>query len=813
MRSGERRQQLGGAATSSAATSSAVAGGAGVRDDVVAGSVAARGTGARSSAFGGHGTNLRCRRQKLLTRRRLLFTGWIALVAFCGSLQPAYAYIDPATTSYIIQIVSGLIITLSVACGVFFRRLQMFLVTSRARLAALWVRLTSKKHRQLRQLRRSRRSEEGRPAAATPRERAAATPGVATQERIGATPGTSARERAIAAAWERVGMSPVTRQVSGRTAPNTGPHKGAGTPPPSKREFLFAETRRFRTRLGMAALLAAAIAFSFIFFGICDLFITNRSTLPYYLTDVLGIVVLESLIVFAVLTLVLVICRGRFFDYLLSFFFGLLVMLYIQGNWMNIDLGQLTGNAIPWEWYLNYALLNSAICVLIMLIPFVLRFLSARIWQAAMVFVPALLIVMQLVSLLTSFSTSGALNTPSPQETYLSDKGLYEVSVKHNIIVFILDRLDDRYIEQVLLETPDFFAGQLDGFTRYTNNLSTHSRTYPAIINILTGANYHFERPSASFAHDAYQQGRFLPTLHQQGYTNYVYTERNSGYFDGNELAGRADNVETGRLVVDAPAALRKLTILSFYRYVPHVMKPSFWLSTDTFYDDASYRGEHALYQIDDAAFMANLKQQQLKISDDLAGGAFHFIHLQGSHPPFTLYEDGTRARGQSSSVTIQTRAALRIVFEYLEQLKQLGLYEDASVVITGDHGYPSEGYTSDWHSLEETVFTGLFYKPSGSSVAPLAVSDAPTNCDSLRSTVLDQAGVDKTVRATDATLAAPTYSECTPATVPTRDFYFRVGEAGLIDYSLEQFAVSPEARNFANWKLVKVWPIQYWQY
>ena len=39
---------------------------------------------------------------------------------------PAYAYIDPATTSYLIQLVAGLFITCGVVVGVFWKKIRLF---------------------------------------------------------------------------------------------------------------------------------------------------------------------------------------------------------------------------------------------------------------------------------------------------------------------------------------------------------------------------------------------------------------------------------------------------------------------------------------------------------------------------------------------------------------------------------------------------------------------------------------------------------------------------------------------------------------
>ena len=42
------------------------------------------------------------------------------------NLPGIFAYIDPATTSYIIQIVSGIVISCGVAAGIFRKRIQIF---------------------------------------------------------------------------------------------------------------------------------------------------------------------------------------------------------------------------------------------------------------------------------------------------------------------------------------------------------------------------------------------------------------------------------------------------------------------------------------------------------------------------------------------------------------------------------------------------------------------------------------------------------------------------------------------------------------
>ena len=70
----------------------------------------------------------------------ILFT-----VLFLARSRPVHAYIDPATTTYLIQIVSALVITLGVTVGIFFNRIRLFFLNIRVGLGRLWIGLFTKK--------------------------------------------------------------------------------------------------------------------------------------------------------------------------------------------------------------------------------------------------------------------------------------------------------------------------------------------------------------------------------------------------------------------------------------------------------------------------------------------------------------------------------------------------------------------------------------------------------------------------------------------------------------------------------------------
>lgn len=676
---------------------------------------------------------------------RVSYLGFLVAVLYFGFPTTAWAYIDPATTSYIIQIISGLVISLSVAFGVFASRLQMGAVTLKARAEAFWMRIRNKRYRQL-----------YAKAKAQEKERKKAAKKLEPREPLG--------------------------------------------------EYLFGDTRRLRLRALIAALLAAGFSFSFVFFGILDILITNQDAMPYPVTLVFSTVALLALAAFAVLFVLLLALRGRVFTGVASVVLACTLVLYLQGNFMNGSLGQLTGDWLDLSQMMPDVVINTLICVIIFSIPFLAWRFAPKAHQTLLIFIPSLLIGMQLIALVTSLSTTGILEEKVLPQTFLSEEGLYEVAPENNVIVILLDRLDQRYIDELLGEEPHYFDSSFDGFTRYTNNMATTSRTFPSVVNMLTGYTYDFDVPAEDYMKDAWSNAEFLPALRDAGMRSDIYTEYNYAYLDGEYLSGAADNLDLGLPAVDA-AAVENLAVISCYRYLPYLLKPYFWISTNLIQDDVVYQGEHDVrYEPDDHVFYDVLTTTGLTINEGLNGN-FKFIHLDGIHPPFNTDYDFNVVSREESNEYLQTRFAFALVLEYLERLKELGLYEDSTIIITGDHGYTVDlDYLGDFSDLSEAQTTGLFVKLSGEHATPLRTSTAPVSSDQLRATVWEQAGL-------NSSEIGSTYDQVDEdsSEVLRRTFAFQVGLSGSQDKYLQYFEVRGDANDFSNWQEVKKTPMLYY--
>ena len=115
---------------------------------------------------------------------------------------------------------------------------------------------------------------------------------------------------------------------------------------------------------------------------------------------------------------------------------------------------------------------------------------------------------------------------------------------------------------------------------------------------------------------------------------------------------------------------------------------------------------------------------------------------MLGSHYPFNYDEEVNDLGQDNSDVFKQSQGAIHIVSEYVRQLKELGVYDDTTIIITADHGY----WTITEEPIKETSTPIMFIKPAQSAeldAQPIRVDEKPVSHLDLQATVLDAMGLD----------------------------------------------------------------------
>ena len=561
---------------------------------------------------------------------------------------------------------------------------------------------------------------------------------------------------------------------------------------------LWKDDRSYGKRLLLSGAVMLAFCFTFIFFGPLELVAFSGGSLVFTYHDVIWPLLGLMLLVLAVCTPVLALLRGRLFNYALCLIISTVLSGYLQALLLNGQLGLLTGDSISWTDHAGGMLLDLLVWALVLAAFLFVMYLYRKLWKRLVAGVSLVLVIVQLVP--TVAILCGAYEqtqTDSISGYHLSDEGFYEFSSGDNVFVFVLDRLDYDYIEKALAKDPDLLDG-LDGFTSYTNAISGYARTRPALIHMLTGADeLTYQLPASQYYTDAWTYGDrdLLGDLQDAGYSIEMYSNIRNLFSDPELALEYVDNVSNGYGGMDTGTTLKKLMQLSAYRYAPTALKPFFWADTN-YYNEGIYEADaYSAYQFDDAAYALGFTSSTAERS----GKTFKLYHFYGSHAPYSMNADGT-ASEEPTTVEAQTIGSFVNLLKLFDRMKELGIYENATIIITGDHG----AAVSDTKPLQKATRVGLFYKPAGSAGTPLVESSAPVTTAQVAATVVKAAGADYSAygRALD---------EVGEDEVITRFYYKTVCDPETFaETSMCIYEVTGDASDFANWVLVETVQIPY---
>lgn len=541
-------------------------------------------------------------------------------------------------------------------------------------------------------------------------------------------------------------------------------------------------------KAGVAALVMAAAAVTLVFFGPFESLAFAGNAMRYDHRDVWLPLFLASLGVFAAGTFLLPLLKGRAFRYTVTGIFALTLCGYLQSVFMNGGLGLLDGNSLDLP--VGRILLNTGVWIAVFIGCFAVQQLSRPVWRGLLRYGALALAVMQLTSVV-SIALRPTPAVASTEGLFLTEEGMYQFSSSENIFVFVLDRLDYTYIEGVLKKDPAYFD-RLDGFVSYTNAISAYGRTQPALNHLLTGSETAYTVAKQDFYADSWhEEGKaILEDMDRLAYSTELYTNIRYLFSDPEYALRYADNA-SGQQQVAAGRVLPKLLRLGAYRWAPLALKKSLWTDTN-FYNTGVLRENSApAYEFDDSRYGPGF----LEATADREEKNFKFYHFYGSHSPCHMKADGTYSEAETT-VTEQTQGIFLHLFNAFDRMKELGIYEDATIVITADHGSAYK----DSAPVQKPVTIGLFYKPSGAAGTPLRQSAAPVCTDQIPATLLKEAGL------ADYSAYGPALDEIPEDAQIVRYYYKSVSETTKWhEVSVYKYAVTGDAKDFSNWKVVEI--------
>lgn len=556
-----------------------------------------------------------------------------------------------------------------------------------------------------------------------------------------------------------------------------------------KAKALWADKRTYVNRLLLTGAVMLAACFTFIFFGPLEMVAFGVKSLVFTYKDVFWLLLLTAITVFVVGTLVISLLRGKLYNNVISICFSLTVGGYLQATFFNGSVGALTGDTVAWAKMKPEMMLSIFAWLTVIVLVFAISYFHRSLWKKMVIGFSSMLVLMQFVPLVGILA--GAFEDaqiPEGTEYYLSTEGFAEYSANENVFVFVLDHMDYEYIEVC---TPDVFEG-FEGFTGYTDAVSMFGRTKPSVCNILTGYSENaYQVSNAEFMNKAWdaEGDNVFHVLQEKGYSIELYGVMGDLFASPETAMQYTSNIEQKEGGTIVPGMmLKKLLYLSVYRYAPMCIKPFFWEYTH-FYNDGVYitGNQHERYPSNDIITCGALSEATAERQQN----SFKMYHLTGSHPPFTLNRNG-EDNGYPTDEYAQTVGCLTLMKNVLNQMKALGIYENATIIITADHG---EAHKM-WQEPFQGVQIAFFYKPSGSSETPLVWSDAQVSTCNIPATIAQAVGADPSQFGTAL--------ENIGNETVDRTFYRVYGNENGSDKELylDRYTISGNAKDFSNWKL-----------
>lgn len=453
------------------------------------------------------------------------------------------------------------------------------------------------------------------------------------------------------------------------------------------------------------------LSFTFFFFGPLELILSNRRDFWFEIPKVLPTFILFTALFFVVLSVISLCASTKISIILFTLTFSTALLLYIEGNYLLQNYGVMDGQAIDWSSFNVSSIIDAGIWIIIIgIIVLAAKFKWSSFYKISCI-LAGIIIGIELVTLVVL----GVTTSSNIKNTFfLTDKNQFQLSKDQNVVVFLADGFDAVLMDRILEEEPEI-AGQLEGFTYFSDTCGTSLWTEESIVTVLTGEQCRGDLSYSDNIELIYKESPLYPSLLKEKYEIGIY-EPNPALISPN-VAPHFENYESGASRMQSPLCQGEVLYrMVAFKYFPKYLKKHFWYSTS---DLESLKDPTHQYRTDDIGFYQKLMQEGISLAPD-ERKRYKFYYLNGPHSPFimsrdckyTSYSDETNLSDQQYEQALGT---VKIYLSFIAQLKNLGIYDNTSIFFTADHG---------WDVRSNPM---LMVKPRNSS-GPLTVSEAPVS-------------------------------------------------------------------------------------
>lgn len=464
-----------------------------------------------------------------------------------------------------------------------------------------------------------------------------------------------------------------------------------------------------------------------------EMYIANKKEMWFKLSAFWWMPVVLFLLVLSGFCVIGFILKGIAKRTYAALLFATALCIYIQGNFLNIDLGVMNGGTIAWREYTSQMMIHLVVWILIIATSIVLSIYKKNFFQKAALAISLYLIAVQVVTLLVLlFSIIKKGDYATDTYAFLSNKGLYEVGTEENVIVFCLDMFDDTYFKTIYEEEPEI-ADEFEGFTYFSNFTGTYSTTMYSLAHLLTGKVFLNNVSFYEWKDNKAVEGTYVDEFINNGYELGIYSSELS-FIPENYKKAAGNYVEESLYITNNLNFAYDLYKLVACKYLPDIIKPFIWMDGTEFDDWKGGESDCLPYSTQNSSFRDGILDNGISIAD--SNKQFKFIHINGSHYQYTIDENANDVEPDSVSVIQCARGAIRIVQWYMEEMKKNGSYDSAVIVITADHGY----------YLDAVLASPVCLIKPRNATGTMKISNAPVCQVDLPATLVDLSNVNSDI-------------------------------------------------------------------
>lgn len=485
----------------------------------------------------------------------------------------------------------------------------------------------------------------------------------------------------------------------------------------------------YTQKLPVTLLLILLIVVAYVIRGPLEIYTGNAHEFLFTLGDFLPWLLTVGTVILAVAGCLLALLPDAAFRLttVLLLWFG--VASWVQDLFLNIKLTGTGGGPLDFEDLGSFVTIDLLIWLVLLAGTVFLCVRFKKSWFSSAKLIAGALCLIQVIAI-----GSVLLTMPEQKSVgqLMSGETELQLASEENVIVLVIDSVGIDNIENMMEQYPEAAAIVKD-FTYFDNVCSDYYCTYPSITHFLTGNEMDFSLSPEVWLRESWNSDRckrFFDILKEAGYVNRIYSEATySNYVYGGieNLVGKFENIEEVQMQITTSLLLEKLLNLSAFRYLPYIWKAPFEVLTSEF-NDVAAPIEMRVPSYENEEFYQYLTETKLSTDTDIQK-LFHVQYLKGMHYPWQTSANATYKDGASSTETL--RGTFTIMQTYFDQMKSLGIYDDATIVVMADHCPTYYGRLSC-----------MFYlKRPGESHEATQINHAPVAYQDFQATILELIG------------------------------------------------------------------------